>query len=170
MSYRKSTFQFMIAIIFICCLISCKQKEISPIEKIIVDEAFIKTKTAGYDSISINNPNSTSYYFKDSSVVTVYRDGLGRIRVWFKEVKGKKVDGAEVSVKTGQILGKLHYVDGITDGEVKYYYEDGRVRAKGVFKNDYWWGEWKHYDKDGNLEVLEYIDDNHNRTTKKVKE
>jgi hypothetical protein len=145
-----------------CCLtISCKQKDISEIEKIIVDEEFIKSKTIGHDSIAIDSSSeykntATTYFLKDGFRVLVSRDSLKRIQAWWlQDSKGQNIEGAEVSKITGQIRGKLHFVNGKIDGEVKYYYDDGRVKSKGQFKNGTWWGEWKNYDKDGNFTSLE---------------
>lgn len=147
-----------IALAAICSwTISCKQKETSEIEKIIVDEVFIESRIAGYDSVHIDTSGKsksilTTYFLKDHSSVLVSRDSLKRIQAWWlRDSNGEILEGAEVSKTTGQILGKLHFVNGKIDGEVKYYYDDGRVRSKGQFKDGIRWGEWKNFDKDGNL-------------------
>ena len=169
----RQIFHLFIAVFFIFCWTSCKQKDISSIEKIIVDEPFIKTEIASYNSDSITTneyKNSIQYFSKDNSAVKVHRDSSQRIIAWFKDIDGKLVDGAEVFSTTGQICGKLNFVNGELNGEIKYYYEDGRIRSKGVFKNDYWWGEWKNYDKDGKLISVSNHADDHTVTTTPIKQ
>jgi antitoxin component YwqK of YwqJK toxin-antitoxin module len=40
-------------------------------------------------------------------------------------------------------------------GEATYYYEDGKLRSKGRLQDGVQVGEWKDYDKQGNV-VKEY--------------
>ena len=164
-------------ILIICCLvISCNQKETSNIEKIIVDEKFIKAKVDGYDSLSVDSLESkttiTTYFLKDDFKIVVSRDSLKRIQAWWlRDNEDKTIEGAEVSIITGQILGKMPFVNGKIDGDVKYYYDDGRIRSIGKFKNGLWWGIWKNYDKKGNLILIEdYKDGNINGDTISVED
>lgn len=126
-----------------------------------MDEEFIKSITSEHDSISFDTSSqykytSTTYFLKDGFKVIVSRDSLKRIQAWWLlDNNDHIVEGAEVSKTTGQILGKLQFVNGKLDGEVKYYYDDGRVKSKGQFKNGTFWGEWKNYDKDGNFTSFE---------------
>jgi hypothetical protein len=150
---------------------SCKRQETSEIEKIIIDSDFIQSQIKGFYHFTckpLKNGATCTYFLPDSTVVFVGRDSLSRLQFWRKEKDGKTVDVAEVYETTGQIRGKLNYVNGEPDGEVKYYYENGRVSTKGFYKNGHSRGEWKNYNREGKLVKVEYIDDEGNRTEKNI--
>ena len=146
---------------FICILIlsqfiftSCQQKELSDIEKIIIDNEFILTQTKGLknDSTKVDENGYKKEYFSNGvTTIEVWRDSSNRITAWIKQVSNIKVEVAEVYPNTGQIRGKVPHLDGKIEGEVKYYYEDGRIKSKGLFKNSIKEGEWKNYDENGKL-------------------
>lgn len=165
---------YLLLILISLWTISCKQKDISEVEKIIVDEEFISSKTAGHDSVAVDSSSqykntSTVYFLKSGFKVIVSRDSLKRIQVWWlRDSTDQIIEGAEVSKTTGQILGRLNFVNGEIDGEVKYFYDDGRVKSKGRFKNGTRWGEWRNYGKDGNLVSIDHIDEN-GTTTEQIK-
>ena len=157
--------KFVIFLITLTVIVSCESKknEISKIEISIVDSNFINKQIVGFDSIKIDSINDdknikTFYYLKDSVTIYVLQDSLHRIKYWFKDKNGIRLDGAEVYETTGQIMGKLIFVKGIIEGTVTYYYQDGRVKSNGVFKNGHWYGEWKNYNPIGQLETIDYYD------------
>ena len=47
---------------------------------------------------------------------------------------------------------------GIKNGEFTWYYENGEVRLKGKYKNDFQTGTWKYYDLNGNLKDRKKFD------------
>ena len=137
-------------------IISCRHNGLSEIENIKVDSTFIQSQILGYDSLRIDtfreDKNTLAlYFFKDTSTVSILQDSLKRFRFWIKEKLGRRIAAAEVYESTGQIKGKLHYINGEIEGEAKYYYEDGRIRSKGLFKNGEECGEWRNYNDKGEL-------------------
>lgn len=70
-----------------------------------------------------------------------------------------KIISAAEYYENGQIKGDVpRSVNGKINGQIKYYYENGRVSEEGFSINDKRHGIWKKYDKDGNL-ILERIFD-----------
>ena len=149
---------YIIAVI----LFSCDRVEVSSVEKIVIDEEFINSKIAGYDSIilkELGNGIGTSYLLDDDITIYVWRDSLNRIRAWFKDKNDIRIEGSEVFETTGQIMGKIIYNDGKIDGKAIYYFDDGRISSVGYFKNNRKHGEWKEYDKNGNITSVTIYDD-----------
>lgn len=141
---------------------SCQQKETSEIEKIIITDSFINSKIAGYDSFFTDSSMEykwvqNTYYLKSDKKIIVGKDSLKRTTYyWLKDKNDKTIEGAELSPETGQILGKLNFDDGeIVDGEVKYYYPNGRVSSKGQLRNGRRSGKWKFYNENGELIKIE---------------
>ena len=149
-------------------MFSCKNKTISPIEKIIIDDAFVNKQLVGYTKDSTGEMGE--YYSKDSFRIRVVRDTNNRIGYWEKSVNNKMIASEEFFPSTGQLVSKRNYVNGKIEGSAKYYYEDGRVRAEGVFKNDDWWGEWKEYDERGKLVAITTYTDDHWKIRQEINE
>lgn len=148
---------------------SCTTEHRSGIEKIIVDEAFIASKTTGSDSsftenIGPNNITYTTYFLQNSLRVLVVKDSLDRIASWWlMDRHDRTLEGAEVATSTGQILGKLSRENNKIHGPAVYYYDDGRIRSTGTFNKGRPTGEWHNYDENGYLTSIEKYDENGNR-------
>lgn len=154
---------------------SCVENEKSAFEKIIVDETFVDSVSAGAYSVSVDtlvkyNITQTFHYFDDSTNIMITRDSLNRIiNWWHRDTKRRTIAGAEVYPTTGQIMGKLNYINNKIEGETVFYYEDGRIRSIGYRKSGNDIGVWENYDSDGNLISLVQSDENGVRKTTKVK-
>lgn len=75
----------------------------------------------------------------------------GEIEAAFIYENDKPIAGSEY-FKNGQKMGEVpKELDGSIDGLVKYFYEDGHVRADGEYKNNEPHGIWRDYDEQGNI-------------------
>jgi antitoxin component YwqK of YwqJK toxin-antitoxin module len=149
-------------------LLGCTQTEISEIEKVLLDKTAIAkiTNPENSDSTYVEFPKTKSlwsiehYIIKPNKENIIYKDSTGIILAYFKRIDGKNYSGGEF-YNNGQIMGKLSYSEpGIIDGEVKYYFENGRIRSKGLWKNNEQVGIWKNYNKNGQLISTETYDEN----------
>ena len=93
----------------------------------------------------------------------MFKDSIGNV-VAHNKTKNDKVFFAIEYFPNGQARGKLpEKINGEYNGQVRYYYEYGRVKSEGQFKKGLWSGEWKNYDKDGHLiSIDDYGDRNVN--------
>ncbi|MFN6945837.1 MAG: toxin-antitoxin system YwqK family antitoxin [Cytophagaceae bacterium] len=153
---------------------SCSQKERSEIEIVKCDENLVKEITSTYDSTYIENPHikdfwTIEHYLIDSIKENIIlKDSLNNIVVIVKRENGKNYFSGEF-YSNGQLKGDIKYSSpGTIDGPAKYYYDDGRVRSIGIWKEFKMVGEWKNYDNNGWLESIEYYDRN-GELIKKVK-
>lgn len=86
----------------------------------------------------------------DLEKLTGYHE-TGEIEAAFIYENGKSIAGSEY-FKNGQKMGEVpKELNGEIDGPVKYYYEDGSLRAEGEYKNDKPHGIWRDYDEQGNI-------------------
>lgn len=60
-------------------------------------------------------------------------------------------DGLCQKIRNGKTIEIWHLKDQIKDGSYEAYFDDGRIKKKGVYKNGYKVGEWLMYYKDGQL-------------------
>jgi len=89
--------------------------------------------------------------------LTGYYD-TGEIEGLFVYVNGEPVAGAEY-YKNGQKMGEVpKELDGKINGPVKYYYENGDLRADGEYRNDKPHGIWRDYDEQGNITRERYFE------------
>lgn len=146
--------------------IGCQNKEISPIETILLNQDIIDEikNPENSDSVFIEYPKRSDfwsiehYIIKPNKENLIFRDSNGIVLGYFKREDGKNYEGAEY-YETGQIKGILKYSEpGNFDGEAKYYYEDGRIRSMGKWKSFKQVGIWKNYNKSGELESVREFD------------
>lgn len=75
----------------------------------------------------------------------------GEIEAVFIYENDEPIAGSEY-FKNGQKMGEVpRELDGTIDSPVKYYYENGNLRADGEYKNDKPHGIWRDYDEQGNI-------------------
>ena len=55
---------------------------------------------------------------------------------------------------TGMLKSEQVYVNGKVSGLVTIYYEDGKIKTRGTFKNNKWVGPFELFDQKGNLTYL----------------
>jgi|GEM_PF-1926363 len=95
---------------------------------------------------------------KDSVTTKFFRDQAGVTYSLTKEKNGVRLHAAEYYAN-GQLKARVSYVNGELDGPARYFYEDGRVRSEGAFRNGNHWGRWKNYDESGKLVSVEEYDE-----------
>ena len=144
---------------------SCNDKERSEIEIIKYDKNIVKEIVSSYDSTYIENKHredfwTIEHYLIDSSKENlIFRDSLKNVVGIVKRENGKNYYTAEY-FPNGQLMGKIAYsFPGIIDGPATYYYEDGRIRSKGEWKEFKRIGEWKNFGSEGYLKSIEYYSD-----------
>lgn len=122
------------------------------------------TQAAENDSIYIEYPHRKDfwsiehYLIKPNKENLIFKDSIGNVLGVIKRINGKNYDGGEY-YPNGQLVGKVNYsAPGVIDGKATYYYEDGRVRSEGIWKSMNRIGEWKNYDKNGQLISIEVYD------------
>lgn len=143
-------------------LMSCRQTKLSDIEVIKFDPETITNLEKTSDTIYTEHIGRADFYTadyfinrKDSVITKLFKDSIGNV-VGYNKTKNGKVFFAMEYFLNGQARGKLPVkINGDYNGQVRYYYEDGRVKSEGQFKNGLWSGEWKNYDKDGHLISIE---------------
>lgn len=60
--------------------------------------------------------------------------------------------------RTGIVKAEGGYVNGLMEGEWRFYREDGQLWQVGHFKADSKHGDWIRYDRQGNIEYQEVFD------------
>ena len=74
-----------------------------------------------------------------------------------KRKKDRKVFSAEF-YPNSQLKGKvMHNEKGEIEGRVKYYYDDGRIKATGEFKSGKKVGTWEKFSENGYLSLLKLL-------------
>lgn len=147
-----------IIILLLFFLSSCGQTERSDIEVIKFDPKTIDDLKRTSDTIYTEYIGRTDFYTadhfvnrKDSVTAKLFKDATGNV-VALNRSKNETVFFAMEYYPNGQARGKLpEKTDGAYNGQVRYFYEDGRVKSEGQFKNGSRSGEWKNYDSDGYL-------------------
>lgn len=150
-------------IILTLCISGCKQETLSDIEIIKIDSNIInklieESDSVYYDTIRhFEGAKATLYFQKNKNELTkVFHDTLGNIVAILNYRNDSIINGTEYYAN-GQIMGKLpERKNGRLDGQARYYYDNGRVRSEGFFKNGLWFGEWKNYTKEGKIISIEY--------------
>lgn len=148
----------IILILFILGFLGCKPKsEVSEIEVTILDTAFVTEIKQSSDSFTVkpmggqNTELIYTYYkgkeYRDNIVTTLGDTVVGLIR---------KKDGVNYFVceyyTNGQVIGYINLSsEGKINGKAKYYYQDGRIRTTGEWRNTKRVGVWKDYDEEGKL-------------------
>ena len=65
-----------------------------------------------------------------------------------------------INTQTGRIKLVKHYKNGLVDGEIKYYWDNGQIRLTGQYKEMRRSGTWTNYDSNGDILLEEYYDNN----------
>ena len=85
------------------------------------------------------------------------RNGDGIADQGYK-IKGK-FEGEYRSFSVGKLEYVFHYKNGSREGSSAEYYENGKVKTSGVFKNDKKDGEWKKFTEEGKPAGMDmYVD------------
>ena len=71
-----------------------------------------------------------------------------------------------INAQTGRIKLVKHYKNGLVDGEIIYYWDNGQIRLKGQYKEMCRVGTWKNYDSNGDIQLEEHYDNNEIQTDK----
>ena len=71
-----------------------------------------------------------------------------------------------INTQTGRIKLVKHYKNGLVDGEIIYYWDNGQIRLTGQYKEMCRVDIWTHYDSSGNMLLEEYYDNNEIQTDK----
>ena len=56
-----------------------------------------------------------------------------------------------INQKTGRLKLVKHYKNGLVNGKVIYYWDNGEIHLTGQYQKMRRVGVWKHYDNDGTL-------------------
>lgn len=156
-------------------LISCGQEKLSDIEVIKFDNKIIQELNAKSDTLYskvVENYeiHSIDYYLnnQDSVVTKIFKDSSDNVIAITKSKKDELLYAAEY-YPNGQLRGKLPpEKNGKLEGHGRYYFEDGRVWKEGEFKNGLSFGEWKIYNKDGQLILIEDYGEGNINPLKKI--
>ena len=176
-AYKQSTrrklnqkaFTKMIFALGIFFMIGCNNEKVqdSAIETSILDTSKISLYRKASDSSYIRMIGAAEFYTSeqlfdvDDSVSTkIMRDSSGRVVSILQFRKGLRIRYEEY-YPSGQLKGKLPLnSSGAFEGIAKYYYEDGRVKSHGQYKNGLFAGEWMNYDPNGKYISTEIYDEN----------
>ena len=71
-----------------------------------------------------------------------------------------------INAQTGRIKLVKHYKNGLMDGEIIYYWDNGQIRLTGQYKEMCRVGIWTNYDYNGDILLEEYYDNNEIQTDK----
>jgi antitoxin component YwqK of YwqJK toxin-antitoxin module len=172
---KQATMKIIMPFGLILILVSCGQTKKSDIEVIKFDTEIINDLNKSSDTVYSEHIGRTDFFTvdyyvnsEDSVTTKLFKDSIGNV-VAYNKTKNNKVFFVIEYFPNGQVRGKLpEKIDEEYNGPARYYYEDGRVKSEGQFKKGLWSGEWKNYDKNGNLiSIDDYGDGNINpvRTT-----
>jgi hypothetical protein len=139
-------------------LVHCKQSQRSVIEVIKFDNQIIVDLQKGSDTTYTEYTGQYESYLaeyyvnrSDSVITKILKDSFENV-VGLHVSKNDHLLVVAEYHRNGQLKGKLpEKIKGKYNGQARYYFEDGRVRAEGQFHNGLWSGEWKNYDEKGHL-------------------
>jgi antitoxin component YwqK of YwqJK toxin-antitoxin module len=126
------------------------------------DKHQVQNIESNYDSTykeSTHNEDfwTIDHYFKDSIEYKIMRDSADNIVGIVKSINGIVYSGKEY-YSNGQLIAKTNFPPGKIDGEAIYYYEDGRIRSNGVWKENKMVGDWYYYDTLGRFMYIDHYD------------
>ena len=150
-------------------VVACGTAETSDIEVIKLKRNTVDSIISASDTVVVEHPNGEVYdvmetYYRNGSPMAtrLLRDSLGNVRTIITLREGHYLQSRNYYAN-GQLEGKLSYsVPGILDGPATYFYEDGRISAKGTYKESNRWGKWSNYDENGRLVSIDYYDERGN--------
>jgi len=163
---------FSLTIITTCCfLVACKTGADRNIPKITADTKMLDSiKLKADTTYSKRYPGATfataTYFINDSSKTQVMLDSNQVIRQVIIEQNKRRKYFAQFYAN-GQLMAKYGLDSfGQYDGFSSEYYENGNLKAAGIYKSGFRSGEWKNYDKDGKYISMDEYDKNGQRTTR----
>ena len=65
-----------------------------------------------------------------------------------------------INTQTGRIKLVKHYKNGLVDGKIIYYWDNGKTRLKGQYEEMHRTGTWTNYDSNGDILLEENYDNN----------
>ena len=71
-----------------------------------------------------------------------------------------------INTQTGLLKLVKHYKNGLVDGEIIYYWDNGQICLIGEYKEMCRVGIWTNYDSNGDILLEEYYDNNEIQTDK----
>jgi len=156
---RKYTFILLLALVSLSCSTEYAN---SRIEVITYDNQLVSEIESNFDSAFTEYPKrddfwTIDYYLTDSTENRIMKDSLGNIVsiVMFKD--GKRVF-IEEYYPNGQLIVKNDFPPDRIDGPVTSFYPNGQIESTGQWKDLKKVGEWRHYNATGQLETIEYYD------------
>jgi len=160
MNFGKNSLVYLLAVLFNSLLMGCSGRERSEIEVIKYDPDLVSEIMSHFDSTYTEYPKrhdfwSIDHYLTDSNRENlILRDSLKNIVGIVEKGEGRNSFSQEY-YSNGQLKGKTEFHSPAT-GPATYYYEDGRIRSKGQWKDHGQVGEWKNYDEKGYLVSIQY--------------
>jgi len=79
----------------------------------------------------------------------------------------KKIDNGLnkiINAQTGRVKLVKHYKNGLVDGEIIYYWDNGQIRLTGQYKEMCRVGIWTNYDSNGDILLEEDCNKNEMHT------
>ena len=143
-------------------LTACNQKKHPSVPLIKFRQAFLDSiinKSDTFYTKPYKRPDfvTADYYrLKDSSLVQVMRDSTKQVRQVLISRRNTRVYLAQYYAN-GQLMADLKTDEyGQFDGPAIYYYEDGSVQRKGNYAHGFSTGDWKEYDKNGEMKIVKF--------------
>src|SRR5579863_4711248 len=175
MNFGRNVLVYLIAVSFNCVFMGCRGRERSEIEVIKYNPKLVQEIMSHFDSTYTEYPKrhdfwSIDHYLRDSARENlILRDSLKNIVGIVESRKGKYYFSQEY-FSNGQLKGKTGFHSpGEGTGPAIYYFEDGRIRSRGEWKNHSQVGEWKNYDENGYLVSVQYYSSD-GRLEKEIKD
>lgn len=111
-----------------------------------------------------------SYGSKEGGTYEKWIDtSTGDVQIVIGQYVADKEDGLWKWFTKDSILNySVQYKEGVTEGEVTYYYRNGNVESKGTCVNDQLEGERYYYSEEGKLTKIKYYDKGKLIRTKKL--
>ena len=69
-----------------------------------------------------------------------------------------------INTQTGRIKLVKQYKNGLVDGEIIYYWDNGQIRLKGQYEEMHRIGTWTNYDSNGDILLEEQYANNKTET------
>ena len=155
----------LLAAVLILFIIACADKNKSRVEKILVDKVRLDSIRQHSDTGYERNVGSKEFYTaeqylnkKDSIISKIMKDEKGNVTGFVQFRNNLRLAYAEY-YPNGQLKGSLPLDgEGRFSGPSKYYYEDGRIKSEGVYKEGFFSGQWRNYDEEGKLVSIDEYD------------
>jgi hypothetical protein len=163
-------YKLIIFLLFIFALAACKSetnKNTVAVNKLDTTwlGSIIKQSDTSYSKPYKRTDFVTAFFYinkKDSIICQVMKDSSQQIRQVLISTKNSKTHFSQYYAN-GQLIADIPLNKyGQNDGMATYYYEDGKIKTKGKFKNSLYAGTWENYDENGHILVPTKYDENGN--------